>query len=194
MTKGEETKGRIIEEAAPLFNKHGFEGCSIQDIMEATSLGKGGIYRHFSSKEELAAECFQYSWAAAAKSRSGDVEHVENAVEKLRYLINRFVSAPSSVPGGCPLMNAAIDTDDGNPRLRALAEHGLKSWKSKLLKIVQEGQRQGQIDAEANAPSVVNTIIANLEGSLMISRLEHTAHALHDAKRALDALLDSIAS
>ena len=55
MSKGQLTRQRIIAQAAPLFNQRGYEGCSINDVMAATGLEKGGIYRHFESKEELAA-------------------------------------------------------------------------------------------------------------------------------------------
>ena len=50
MNKGEMTRQRIIEESAPIFNQRGYAGCSMQDVMEATGLEKGGIYRHFESK------------------------------------------------------------------------------------------------------------------------------------------------
>ena len=53
MTKGQETRQRIIELAAPIFNQRGFAGCSMADIMAATGLEKGGIYRYFSSKSEI---------------------------------------------------------------------------------------------------------------------------------------------
>src|ERR1700678_1948300 len=69
MTKGEQTRRRIVEAAAPIFNKRGYEGASLSELMEATGLKKGGIYRHFSSKEELAAEAFDYTWEAAWKMR-----------------------------------------------------------------------------------------------------------------------------
>ena len=58
MTKGEQTRRRIVEGAAPILNKRGYEGASLNDLMEATGLKKGGVYHHFSSKEELAAETF----------------------------------------------------------------------------------------------------------------------------------------
>jgi TetR/AcrR family transcriptional repressor of nem operon len=54
VTKGQQTRREIVEKAAPLFNKKGFEGTSLSDLMHATGLQKGGIYHHFSSKEELA--------------------------------------------------------------------------------------------------------------------------------------------
>ena len=72
MSKGEETKQRIIAAAAPLFNKKGFEGCSMQDIMEATDLQKGGIYRHFTGKEDLAEQCFHYSWERGSEGHQSN--------------------------------------------------------------------------------------------------------------------------
>ena len=44
------SRQRIVAEAATLFNQRGFEGGSMADLMEATGLEKGGIYRHFSTK------------------------------------------------------------------------------------------------------------------------------------------------
>src|ERR1700689_4577207 len=69
MTKGEQTRRKIVAAAAPIFNQHGYEGSSLADLMAATGLKKGGIYRHFASKEELAAEAFDYTWRAAREAR-----------------------------------------------------------------------------------------------------------------------------
>src|SRR5271168_901917 len=69
MTKGEQTRRKIVAAAAPIFNQHGYEGSSLADLMAATGLKKGGIYRHFSSKEKLAAEAFDYTWKEAWKAR-----------------------------------------------------------------------------------------------------------------------------
>ncbi len=63
MRKGEQTRRKIIERAAPLFNKRGFNGCSMQDISAATGLEKGSLYTHFNNKEELALEAFDAAWA-----------------------------------------------------------------------------------------------------------------------------------
>ena len=68
MTKGEQTRRRIVEAAAPVFNKRGYEGASLSELMAATGLKKGGIYRHFASKEELAAEAFDYTWVCGMRS------------------------------------------------------------------------------------------------------------------------------
>lgn len=192
MGKGEMTRQRIIAEAAPIFNQRGYEGCSMQAILDATGLEKGGVYRYFASKEELAVEAFRYALANALKVRTENLEQVEGAVEKLRYAIRRFVEGPSAMPGGCPLMNTAIDADDGNPALRRLALEGIKDWKARLCRIVEEGMERGEIRSGVEPRRIANAIIAMLEGALMISRLEGTKTALRDAQAGLESMLQEI--
>jgi TetR/AcrR family transcriptional regulator, transcriptional repressor for nem operon len=194
VSKGETTRQRIVADAAPIFNQRGYAGCSMRDVMDATGLEKGGIYRHFASKEELAAEAFKFALANAVKLRTGDLQHVEGSVEKLRYLVNRFAETPSSMPGGCPLMNTAIDSDDGNAVLRALAREGIQNWQSRLIAIIEAGVTHGEIKRDTDPRRIANTIIATLEGALMITRIEGSRRALQDAQAALNGILDQIAA
>jgi AcrR family transcriptional regulator len=194
LSKGEQTRRRILERAAPVFNQRGYEGASMQDILEATGLEKGGLYRHFSGKEELAAESFRYALGVAVKTRTDNLDGIEGALSRLRYFVQRFVKTPSAIPGGCPLLNTAIDADDGNPVLRKLARQGIAEWKERLAEIVREGKRSGEIRKSVKSRHVANTLIATLEGALMISRLEGDRQALDDAAASLEIFLDSIAA
>jgi TetR/AcrR family transcriptional repressor of nem operon len=56
MRKGEQTRQEIIRKAAPIFNQKGYEGAALSALMEATGLEKGGVYRHFDSRQQLAAD------------------------------------------------------------------------------------------------------------------------------------------
>jgi TetR/AcrR family transcriptional regulator, transcriptional repressor for nem operon len=193
MSKGELTRQRIIEKSAPLFNQRGFAGCSMQDILDATGLQKGGLYRHFGSKEELAAEAFRYSLAQAVKIRLPAAHSSQSAAGRLREAIEHFVEKPSPVPGGCPILNTAIDADDGNPLLRRLAQEGLRGWRSRIAEVVREGIARKEIRDDVEPRALANTIIATLEGALMISRLEGSKVALHDARASLEDLVERIA-
>lgn len=51
-----QTRARIVECARVMFNRHGFEGVSIDDIMKEAGLTRGGFYNHFDSKDALYAE------------------------------------------------------------------------------------------------------------------------------------------
>ena len=194
LTKGEQTRLRIIQLAAPVFNRRGYEGASMGEIMEATGLEKGGLYRHFSSKEELAAESLRYALLRTEKARTDTLAHIAGAIPKLRAFVERFVKTPSAIAGGCPLMNAAIDSDDGNPVLRKVARQGLAEWKDRLREVVREGKRNGEIARSVKSRHVANTVIATLEGALMISRLEGDRQALEDAAASLVPFLESLRS
>src|ERR1700733_10339849 len=192
MRKGGLTRERIIAQAAPIFNQQGFAGSSMQDVMAATGLEKGGLYRHFRSKEELAVESFRFALAKAEKLRTSNVESSDGAVEQLHSLVKRFVEAPSFLPGGCPLMNTAVDSDDGNPVLRRLAREAIQDWKARLSKIVEEGIKRGEIRKSAEPRRIANTIVATLEGALMISRIEGSRQSLQDAHESLNILIKDI--
>ncbi len=194
MRKGELTRERIIAQAAPLFNQRGFAGCSMQDVMEATGLEKGGLYRHFSSKEELATEVFRYAVARVNQLRNDKIDRDHGALAELQSTVRRFVEIRSDVAGGCIIFNTAIEEDDGNPLLRNMALKAIEDWKARLGKIVEQGIRRGEIRKGTVPRRVANVLIATLEGALTISRMEGTGTALEDAQHALESFLDSLAA
>jgi TetR/AcrR family transcriptional regulator, transcriptional repressor for nem operon len=139
-------------------------------------------------------EAFRYALANVVRTRTENIEQIDSTVERLRYLIRRFVESPSMMPGGCPLMNTAIDNDDGNPALRQLALEGIQAWKARLVAIVDAGIERGEIRGEIEPRRIANTIVAALEGALMMSRLEDNKAALKDVAESLEVVLDGIAS
>jgi TetR/AcrR family transcriptional repressor of nem operon len=184
MSKGEVTRQRIIAEAAAIFNQRGYEGCSMQAIMEATGLEKGGIYRHFESKEELAAEAFDYAWTFASTKRRQNLDAIPNHADRLKQHIANFVTR-TGLPGGCPLLNTAVDSDNGNPVLRDHVRKALKNWQTLLRSILEDGKKAGAIRANIDIGSTANHIIGSLEGAMLISRIERKDQAL---RQALDHL------
>jgi TetR/AcrR family transcriptional regulator, transcriptional repressor for nem operon len=127
--KGEQTRQEIIRKAAPIFNQKGYDGAALSDLMRATGLEKGGIYRHFGSKQELAGDAFDHAWKIAMDTRFEGTEQIANTVDRLKQIVRNFRDRRTGlVPGGCPLLNTAIDCDDGNPKLREKARQALSSW------------------------------------------------------------------
>src|SRR5580698_10927810 len=157
LTKGERSRQKIVETAAVLFNQKGFAGCSMGDIVAASGLEKGTLYGHFSTKEELALLAFDYAWKDTSDKRLRHVDTVSNAVDKLKLHIDNYVNTPS-FPGGCPLLNFAVDADDGNLALRTRVRKALKDWEDFLAKIVEDGQSAGEIKPEIDSHSVANLV------------------------------------
>jgi TetR/AcrR family transcriptional repressor of nem operon len=193
MTKGEVTRKTIIERAAPLFNQRCFHGCSMSDIMDATGLEKGGLYRPFSSKEAIAEAAFRYSVEASLKSRLATVAEDASPLEALRGQIAQFVRTASAVQGGCPLMNTAIDADDGNETLRILVREAFRGWRANVITMVDKAIAAHELASDTETEWLANAIMTTLEGAVMLSRLERRKAPLLHAQRALNVVLDSIA-
>jgi len=190
MSKGEQTRQRIIEQAAPIFNQRGYEGCSINQIMAATGLEKGGIYRHFESKEELAAEAFDYAWTIASTRRRRHLEGIPNHVDRLKQYVANFAER-STFPGGCPLLNTAVDSDNGNPVLREKVRKAFRNWKSLLETILTEGIAAGTVRPTIDPAKAASILIAGLEGGMFLSRIERNDQGLRDALEFLDTYLET---
>jgi TetR/AcrR family transcriptional repressor of nem operon len=189
--KGEQTRQEIIRKAAPIFNQRGYDGAALSDLMRATGLKKGGIYRHFSSKEALAAEAFDYAWRETLDARIHDLNSVPNTVDRLKQLVANFVERRGVIPGGCPLLNTAIDTDDGNAVLRARARKALRGWRSHVISIISAGIKAREIQPRIDAKKLATLIISSLEGAIMVYRLERNEEALRVVQGHLNSYLET---
>jgi TetR/AcrR family transcriptional regulator, transcriptional repressor for nem operon len=192
MRKGEQTRQEIIRKAAPIFNQKGYDGAALSDLMRATGLEKGGIYRHFESKQQLAAEAFDYAWKLAMERRFEGTEAIPNSVDRLVLFVRNFRDRRDGlVPGGCPLLNTAIDSDDGRPQLRKKAHRALDWWLDQLQSIAEDGKKTGEVRSAIDSAELAALIVGTLEGGLMISRLQRRNEALDFACRHLEEYLET---
>ena len=191
MRKGQQTRQEIIRKAAPIFNQRGYDGAALSDLMKATGLEKGGIYRHFSSKEALAAEAFDYAWREVFEARIHDLGTITDSVDTLKQLVANFVGRRGIIPGGCPLLNTAVDTDDGNTVLRERARKALRHWRDYIVAVVAAGIKAREIRSEVDPKRLATLIISSLEGAVMVYRLERTPEALRVVQSHLDSHLET---
>lgn len=173
MSKGDETKTRILQQAAELFNQQGYAGASISDIMRVTGLQKGGIYNHFKNKDELALQAFEFAVTCVSQHTRAVLRNQRHAVERLLGIIDVFRSFVDNPPikGGCPLLNTAVESDDTHPALRELAQQAMNSWRHLICLIINKGIDKGEIRPDVDADQVATIMIATLEGAMMMSKL-----------------------
>ena len=173
MSKGEQTRERILARSAQLFNRQGYFGASLTDIMRETGLEKGGIYNHFSSKEQLALEAFDYAYGLIQERVRQALAGKLNAIERLLAIVSVFQGIVEDPPvaGGCPILNTAIEADDANETLRDRARVAMDSWRTTIQRIVNKGIERQEIRPAINADEVASILISTLEGAIMLSSL-----------------------
>ena len=189
MRKGERTREWILGRAAEVFNVRGVGGAAISDIMAATGLKKGGIYNHFGSKEELALASFDHA-ATLIERRFADVWREEGIAALLAFVetFRGYVRQPP-LPGGCPLLNTAIDCDDTDPALRERAQRLAARLRERLRLATFEAQERGEARLDVDPDAWATVMLATLEGGVMLSKLD--GDLIH-LERAAAHLVESI--
>lgn len=88
----EQTQERIVDASVKLFIEKGYEQTTIQDILDALNLSKGGLYHHFKSKEEILEAVKQKRAQYAADMLHDLIQNTEaeNAKEKLKKILCRL--------------------------------------------------------------------------------------------------------
>ncbi|SMO74271.1 TetR/AcrR family transcriptional regulator [Melghirimyces algeriensis] len=190
MRKGERTRSRIIQKSSGLFNRHGYLSSSISDVMKETGLEKGGIYRHFANKEELVLQAFEYSTQVMNKHFQEVLARECTSIEKLEAVIQilKGLVEDHPIPGGCPLMNAALEADDAYPILAEKTRDSMARLLEMMKQILVTGVEKGEFQKNMNPEQMAVTWIASLEGGLALSRLYRdstymdivAAHLLND--------------
>lgn len=174
MTKAERTRNFIVEKTAPIFNMKGYAGTSLNDITSATGLTKGSIYGNFANKDEVALAAFDYNFANNVSRIQAEISQQTTMKGKLLTYVNvyqNFFLGMKISQGGCPVLNTAIDADDTHPALREKVLKALLSWKNMIIALVNEGVENKEIRADHNSEQIALTVIAMIEGGIMISRL-----------------------
>ncbi len=173
MSKGEQTREMILAQAAQLFSRQGYFGSSLSDIMHETGLEKGGIYNHFSSKEQLALEAFDFSVELVRQRTRLALAGKVNAVDRLLAIVAVFQGLVEDplLGGGCPILNTAVEADDAQPALRERARNAMDSWRETVHRIVKKGIDRQEIRPGVDADALATLLISSLEGAIMMSKL-----------------------
>jgi TetR/AcrR family transcriptional repressor of nem operon len=167
-----ENRDRVLDSAAELFRSRGIEGISVAEIMEAAGLTHGGFYRHFESKDDLAAQACARAFEQALDrlvARRGNLERYTDS-----YLTERHRDRGA----GCPSHARRGDRRHAEP-VQASYVEGLTKY---LALLAERMPRERAI-----------ALMSTLVGSLLLARATSvqspklSAEILASVRRALHA-------
>ncbi len=189
--KGERTRQHILESAESVFRQKGFAATSINDLMAAAEVTKGGLYFHFASKEEI-------GLAVLERARRGFLGFLDDALtgpSPGACLANFFRRAcefhcSSAFVGGCLFGNTALETSDREPVYARFVAQVFGEWRDRIAAVVVQAQETGQVRNDIPAPELAGFVISVLEGSIMQARLFKDGRPLTEGVAALRRVLE----
>jgi AcrR family transcriptional regulator len=181
MSKGQETKERILGEALDLASLVGIEGLTIGELAKATEMSKSGLFAHFDSKEDLQIEVLERASVLFIDNVITPALREPRGEPRVRALFERWLAWETLRSGGCPFMAATFELDDRPGPVRDALEATQREWIDTLTTAIRiamdEGHFHPDIDADQLAYEIYGVFMA--------------FHLYHRAMDALEYLLRS---
>ena len=142
MKKGIERRDQIIEAAEKLFYEKGYEQTSVQDVLDALSLSKGGFYHYFQSKIELLEAVCRRQSVRDAEEMTAAVARQEGAVARLNTLL-KYCGLLRADRMEFALLVLRVGYLGGSLQLRACLREGLMEAALPMMReIILEGMAE----------------------------------------------------
>jgi AcrR family transcriptional regulator len=157
-----EVKSKIVESARRLFNRHGFENISVDQIMSGAGLTRGGFYSYFDSKSDLYAEvlgCFftDPEWKSCWEGVDIDLGSAEVGPQVVRAYLSR--QHFEDVENSCPMVALPTDVSRSGESAKRAFETVFQAMVSVLERSSRENGRSRRVTAQAKAALCVGGMV-----------------------------------
>jgi AcrR family transcriptional regulator len=162
LAKGDRTRARILDEAVELASVQGIGALTIGPLAERLGLSKSGLFAHFSSKEALQLETLQRASERFRADVTEPLRALTDRRQRLRVFLERWIGwlDRSGLPGGCPILAAAIEFDDVPGPVHDMAAGLLGQLQRLIVKFARAADPD--CDAEALAAGVMGLAMSHL--------------------------------
>src|SRR5258708_342001 len=181
---GSATKLRIISVASDLFHRQGIRATSPDQIIDASSTGKGQFYHYFKSKEGLVHEVLQ-THLETLRASTGFVKAEITSWEDLEQFYRSFVVLQKkfNMSRGCPIGTIASELTEHDELIRYDVLLIFDLMKSKLATFFVREKAQGRLSAEADEERMAEFCIAALQGAMLLGKIKRDSRPVEAVLR-----------
>jgi TetR/AcrR family transcriptional repressor of nem operon len=185
--KGERTRARIVEEAAVLIHERGVAGTTLDDVKAAAEVSGSQMYHYFPDKNELVQAVIDYQAdATVSNQRHADLGSVKG-VQAWRDMVI-YAAERVQAKGGCPLGSLGGQLGESDPEARSLIAAGFQRWTTEISEGLRSLQASGQLPPGLDPDDLAVTLLATLQGGLLLAQVQRSTRPFETAVDTLLAL------
>ena len=178
-----------LDKAMNVFWEKGYNGASIQDLVEEMNINRSSMYDTFGEKHNLYKEALQ-----AYKSKYGiNSRYLKNKspLEGIRLLIDDYVNSivQDKHNKGCFILNSTAESSCHDGDVKAFLQTNLEEFGEMLVELLSNSQGAKEISSARSPEELSDFVIAALQGMRMMGRVTNDAEKL---RRIADNILKSI--
>jgi TetR/AcrR family transcriptional regulator, transcriptional repressor for nem operon len=190
------TRRKILTAAFDEFYKHGFQGGSLNHIVELAGTTKGALFHHFAGKQELGYAVVDEIIGPTLKQRWLDpLTTSTNPIAYLKRAFRQFVKEDvesGAFVQGCPLNNLAQEMSPLDAGFRKRIDKLYVSWRQRLAAAFADAMKTGKVRKEIAPRDVAALVVAAQMGIWGTGKSSRREELMTQAGEALCAYLDSL--
>jgi TetR/AcrR family transcriptional regulator, transcriptional repressor for nem operon len=168
-------KENILDIGVGLFNKKGYNGIGIKEVLDEAQIPKGSFYHYFKSKEDFGLQVVKrYSDSTLTFLRS----HLEDNSKSPKERLIQFFDAMQEIymkkecKEGCLLGNSATELADVNTSFSSLLQNEFVAYENIFECNIQQAQERGEISSDKSAKKIGAFILNSFEGALLRMKVD----------------------
>lgn len=183
-------RAKLVEAAAEVFSERGYDGAGVHEIARRAGLTTGAIYSRFSGKAELLAE--------AIRAESGtQLDQLLSAGDRTPDAARLIAKVGAQLPVREPtrkqfLLLEAFVAARRDPDLAVALRADLQEARENFTRLVELGQRTGDLDADLDTESIVHFAQAVAFGFLVYEAIDTPQPDVERWTRLIDRLVDAL--
>jgi AcrR family transcriptional regulator len=192
----EATRQKILAAAFAEFYKNGFQGGSLNHIVETAGTTKGALFHHFAGKQELGyavmdeiiGPILQQRWLGALEGSANPIADMKRA---FRQFVKEDIGSGHFVQG-CPLNNLAQEMSPLDEGFRKRIDKLYATWRKRYAEAIAQGIRAGQVRKDVSPANVAALVVAGQMGIWGTGKSSRSEALMKQACEALCSYLDSL--
>lgn len=191
------TRQRIIKAAFEEFYHHGFQGGSINRIVETAGITKGALFHHFKGKNDLGYAVLEEAIKPSIAKYWVDplnqsVDPVEGMKDLVKERMKDEMLCMKELTHGCPLNNLAQEMSPLDETFRKSIESVYQMWRNAIRDAMARGMKTGLVRADAEPEHIASFLVASLAGIVGNAKTAQSFDLLKSCAIGLFAYLDSL--
>jgi AcrR family transcriptional regulator len=190
VSKGQQTKTAILDEAVGIASRVGFNALTIGQLAESTGMSKSGLFAHFKSKDALQLETLERGRERFTDLVIRPTLAAPRGIERVRALFDHWlVWETEALQGGCIFVTGSIEYDDQPGPMRDALVRSQRDWGEFIATVAGTAVSEGDFRADLDTEQFAFTLQGLMYAYHHTARLLHDPRALEHTKGALEQLI-----
>lgn len=167
---GSSHRERLLSAGRNSIYDHGYNGSSVDSILQTASVPKGSFYHHFGSKEAFGFAVMeryldQQGLLLASWVDRDDLPVPQRLGGYHSELVRRFED--SGRQWACLMGKLSNEVSASNDSFRERLRCGFLAWQSRLADVLTQGQESGEVTRDLSASSLGSIVLVMLQGGFV---------------------------